>query len=71
MEYDVVHALQPAGPAHERGENADVSGYIIFVGGAQSFTAPVSNQAGGRLNPAAIYSTPRVGAISYIVDPAG
>jgi len=71
MEYDVMHALQPVAGEPERGEDAEVSGYIIIVGGSPSFYSLAANPPMFSLRSPALYSAPRFGVVTFGPTPDG
>jgi hypothetical protein len=71
LEYDVVPALHRVPDARGGGEQLDVSGYIIIVGGTPWSRPTAATPLAFALGAPAVYSTPQLGAIYLGVNPDG
>jgi hypothetical protein len=71
VECDVVFGLRsaPSAPGHD--EDADVTGFIIIVGGAPWSRPTIANPAVFSFGARTLYSTPQIGAIYLGVSPDG
>jgi hypothetical protein len=71
VEYDVVHAFRSATDTPAQDDDAEVSGYIIIVGGSPWTAQTVASPLLLSVTAPALYSAPRLGAIALGVNPEG
>ncbi len=70
MEYDIVSGLQPRMHMPDHDDGAQVSGYIIVIGGTP-WSRPAVATPVLSLGARALYSTPQIGAIYLGINPDG